>query len=301
MLQFLILFGMVVFASAKATLQAGVSRRLLYSGQDSAFFHAQMFLLTALVMALLFWSFDFPLYGIWMAFGAGFFTVVYQISYAAALQTGAVALTVLFSNFNTLLVTLFCIVTYQERVYLTQLIGMIFLVVSMILISKKERKEAMPSCPRGRWILLALTAMLSCAGANIFMKIFSVSSTGDVAFGRSFVVLMYLIAAFFSLIWYLLNRKKHGKCSYGYRSVRAWSVSLLIAVLLGAYQLFYQRGLSSVPGSVLFPSFAGAQTLSMTVIGAVAFRDRLTRCQWWGMLCGILCVILMNLDLLPLW
>ncbi len=301
MVVIVIVFGMVAFASLKATLQGRVSRRMLHSGQDSAFFHAQLFFLTACIMAILFPPKGFPWYGIWLAIGEGLFSVIYQITYAAALKSGSVSLTVLLSNFNTLFVTLFCIVVYRETVYLTQLLGILFLVISMILVTQKGKGEEQAAAPRRTWLPLAVTAMLSCAGANILMKVFSKCSNGDPGEGRTFVVVMYLFAAAFSLIWYLLNGKKHGKCTYGVRSASAWLAAIAVAASLGIYQVFYQMGLSTVPGGVLFPTFAGLQTLTMTLIGVIAFRDRLTPRQRWGIVCGIFCVILMNLNFLPLW
>lgn len=300
MISMMIIFGMVAAASVKATLQGRVSRRLLHNGQDSALFHAGLFFLTAVIMAVLFPPNGFSPYGVLLACGAGLLSVVYQITYAAALKAGSVSLTALLSNFNTLFVTLFCITVYRETVYLTQLFGILLLILSMLLIVKNETRKEPKKPLDARWLFLSVSAMLSCAGANILMKMFSKYSGGEAGEGRTFVVVMYLFAAAFSLIWYLLNAKKQKKCRISLRSCRVWLWALGIGLALGVYQVFYQMGLASINGGILFPAFAGLQTLSMTLIGVVAFGDRLTARQKWGIACGFLCVVLMNWNFLPL-
>ena len=70
-----------------------------------------------------------------------------------------------------------------------------------------------------------------------------------------------------------------------------------IGVILAVFQKLYMLGIEHIPGTVMFPTYAGMQSLAMTVIGIVLFKDHLSARQKIGVLCGIASVALINLKL----
>ena len=84
---------------------------------------------------------------------------------------------------------------------------------------------------------------------------------------------------------------------------KPWHVlvyALIIGVVLGVYQKFYAMGMAKMDASFMMPTYAGMQSVGMTVIGVVMFKDRLSTRQKVSVLCGIACIIIMNLRILPL-
>ncbi len=290
---------LVLFSCAKVLLQGRVSRSFLHNASDSLLFHAQLFLITALLLGVVFPPISFPSRGWLMAFAAGAFSMLYQVTYAAALRMGSVSLTVLIANFNTILTALFCMIAFHERIYLSQLLGIALLILSMVLLSKHEARK----CPvRGKWFLLSLVAMLSCAAASIIMKLFVKWESTSVDMGRSFVAVMYFFAALIAGLLYLQRRngRTHEKSTYSIKSAHLWISALTVAAVLGGYQIFYTLGIAQISGGFLYPTYAGMQSLAMTGIGMFAFGDKLERRQWVGVACGIACIVLMNLQIFPL-
>ena len=53
--------------------------------------------------------------------------------------------------------------------------------------------------------------------------------------------------------------------------------------------------MSVVEGTFHFPTYAGLQSLTMTLVGIVMFKDKLSKKQMIGVVCGIVSVVLMNM------
>jgi len=88
--------------------------------------------------------------------------------------------------------------------------------------------------------------------------------------------------------------------TYGFFNRRVLLYALSIGVILGIYQKFYLIGLEKIDGGFLFPTYSGMQSLCMTVIGILFFKDKLSVRQIFGVACGIICVVLMNVRYLKL-
>lgn len=299
-LQFVMILALVVLGCTKVTLQGRVSRKHIRNTADSVLFNAQLFFAMAAVMALIFpiggigWS------GIVLALLGALGTFLFQTCYALGLKSGPVSLTVLLVNFSVLFITAFSIFFFHERLYLSQLIGIIFLLVSMVLSVKKDDRDCGVS---GKWIALTFAAMLATSAASVFMKIFVKNHSAEIENSENtFVVLMYAFASVMAFAYYLFAAHvgKKEKNTYGFWNRSVLLFVLLISIALGLYQKFYVIGLGNIDGAFMFPTYAGLQSLGMTVIGILFFRDRLSLRQKIGIVCGIACVVLMNLNFVVL-
>ena len=299
-LQFLVICLLVVLGCAKVTVQGQASRKFIRCTPDSVLFNAQLFLVIAVVMAVVFPLGGIGWGGVLLAAGAALGTFLFQTCYALALKCGPVSLTVLIVNFSVLFSTVFSILAYNEKIFLTQLFGIAFLLASMFLSVKKEDGEKGVS---KKWVVLALTAMLTNSGAAILMKIFVKTLSAEFENSQNtFVVLMYIIASAMAFGYYFLGTvtDKKEKNTYGFFNKFAWLYALIIGVVLGIYQKFYMLGMEQIDGAFMFPTYAGMQSLGMTVIGILLFKDRLSIRQKIGIACGIVCVVLMNIRLVEL-
>ena len=52
--------------------------------------------------------------------------------------------------------------------------------------------------------------------------------------------------------------------------------------------------MEKIDGGFMFPTYSGMQSLGMTVIGILLFKDKLSKRQVLGVVTGISCVVLMN-------
>ena len=298
-IQFLVITVLAVLGCAKVTLQSRVSKKYIVNTADSVFFNAQLYAAIALVLLVVFPQGALNGRGIFYAVLCGLFTLAFQIIYSLALKAGPVSITVLIINFSSLFIAIFSILAFRETVYISHVIGAVLLVVSMILNVKKD-EEGKPG--NMRWFLLAVTAMLATSGGSIMIKIFGKTLGAEVKNSdMTFLVLSYAIEAVLAFGIYFVGAHVGKRERMTYK--KPWHVlvyALIIGVVLGVYQKFYAMGMAKMDASFMMPTYAGMQSVGMTVIGVVMFKDRLSTRQKVSVLCGIACIIIMNLRILPL-
>ena len=296
-LQFLVVLTMALLGCAKVTLQGRASRRFFKNGADSVLFHAMLFLFVALTLVVIFPTAGLTWGGFWLSVLCALFTFCYQVFYAQALKEGPVSLTVLICSFSTFLVVIYSTIAFGETLYLSHIGGMILLIVSMFLNAKQEEKE------KGRrWLFFTLAAMVSTAVGTSIIKLFGKTEAAEVAGSDiTFLALSYVAAAVFALGYYALNRYtgKKEKHTFAF-SWKILAYALAIGVFLGVFQKFYALGMQKLDAAFMMPTWYGLQTLGMTTIGILAFGDKLRARQKWGIVCGLACIIAMNLRILPL-
>lgn len=299
-LQFLIICALTVLGCSKVTIQGSAGRRYLRNVTDRVLFNAQSFCVIALVMLLLFPQGSIAPQGWLLVVGTAVATVLFQLCYVTALKEGPVSLTVLIVNFSILFITGFGVAVYGESIYLTQLIGIGFLVLSMVLSVKKEDGEKGVTL---RWLGIAFLAMAMTSVGTILMKVYvkdwlALYPNSD----NTFTALVYVTAAVIGFLLSLLLTRTGKRQA---PTNRFWHKGLLLHVLgigtvLGIYQRFYIVGMAQLDSAFMFPTYAGMQSTGMTLIGVFFFRDRLSTRQLLGIAAGIVCVVLMNLRVVEL-
>lgn len=296
-LQFLVVFIMSLLGCTKVTLQGRASRKFFQNGADSVLFHTMLFLFVALTLVVIFPTALLTWQGFWLSILCALFTFFYQVFYAQALKEGPVSLTVLICNFSTFFVVLYSTIAFGETLYLSHVGGMLLLILSMILNVKQEEKE------KGRrWLFFTLAAMVSTAVGTSIIKAFGKTEAAEVAGSDiTFLALSYVAASVFALGYYILNRYtgKKEKHTFAF-SWKVLAYAAAIGVVLGVFQKFYALGMQKLDAAFMMPTWAGLQTLGMTTIGIFAFGDKLRTRQKWSIVCGLACIILMNLRIYPL-
>ena len=297
LLQFLVVLAMSLLGCTKVTLQGRASRQFFKNGADSVLFHTMLFLFVALTLVVIFPTAALTWQGFWLSVLCALFTFFYQVFYAQALKEGPVSLTVLICNFSTFFVVLYSTIAFGESLYLSHIGGMLLLILSMILNVKQEEKE------KGRrWLFFTLAAMVSTAVGTSIIKLFGKTEAAEVSGSDiTFLAFSYAAAAVFALGYYILNRYagKKEKHTFAF-SWKVLAYAIGIGVVLGVFQKFYALGMQHLDAAFMMPTWAGLQTLGMTTIGIFAFGDKLHKRQKWSIVCGLCCIILMNLRICPL-
>ena len=290
--QFLLVLLLAVLACTKVTIQGFVSRKHIVTTQDSVWFNSLVFTAIAVFLALLFPMGDINGVLLFYASIVTVTTVVFQVCYTIALKTGPVSLTVLIGNFHVLITTSFACLFLKEKLYLSQMAGIVLLMASMFLSaqSKPDEKKA-----TRKWLLLTLVSMSCSALYGIGQKLFLATPESLLPNAQATeLAVSYALAAIAGFAVYGFGRKGGGKTTMGLKKP-----VILYALAIGLTLCLYQRlntyALSVVEGTFQFPTYAGLQSLGMTLVGVVLFKDQLTRRQQLSVLCGIVSVVLMNL------
>jgi len=299
-LQLALIFAMVILGCAKVTLQGQVSRRFLRNTSDSVLFNAELFVVISVVMAILFPLGRIETVGILLAVLTACGTVIFQTTYTLALRIGPVSLTVLIANLSSFITVIFSMIAYRESFYLTQLIGILFLVLSMLLGIKRTDDE---KGINGKWLLLVLMMTIANGVASVIMKVFSKEMSVQIENSQNtFMVLCYLSAACLAVGLFCVTSRmgRRERASFGIFNKGVLIFVLAIGVVLGIYQKLHMIGLEKIDSGFMLPTYSGLQSLGMTFIGILMFGDKLSTRQKIGIACGIICVILMNVRIIQL-
>lgn len=294
-MQFLLICVMVVFASSKVTIQSAASRRHIRGPQDSLLYNSMFFAFVALTLTC-FFSVRVPNAELLLwSLMLGVTTVAFQVIFSIALTTGPVSLTTLISNLAVIVPTIISAIVFREKIYFSQLFGIIMLIISLPL-SMKEAPFGEMKISR-KWVILSAAAFLGHSALTTVQKLFIITESSKLP-GASvtFLTFAYLFSAGLAFIIYLTNRFVLKKGKHGFKlpgNVILFALGMGIALAL--YQRTQMIGIENIPGSFMFPAYAGLQSLSMTAIGIVMFGDRLSRRQMLGVMCGILSIIFINI------
>ena len=290
-LQFLFIVMLVAFACSKVTLQGDVCRKYLHGTRDSVFYNALFFTSVLLFLVIIFhpvlYTRETFIFGVLV----GAASVIFQCTYSIALTIGPVSLTVMITGFSIMISTISSVILFNESVSVFQVIGMIFLAVSLVLTTFEKKSVSQTSL---KWLINTLVATVSNgAGATlqkVYSKLYAVTEKGDTS--ASLLVIIYLAAAVLSFCALVFFKKPEGR---RFDIKHAMPFALGIGLIICVYQRLYMIGLSKIDGVFFFPVSSGLQSLAMTFIGVTLFRDKLSRRQWAGTACGLLSICLMNI------
>jgi len=295
-LQFLVMLAITVLSCSKVTIQGRVSRKYIQNTSDTVLFNVQLFAAIAAVVAILFNVSAPDLTLMLHAVICAVCTTVFQTAYAMALREGPVSLTVLIVNFHVLVTTAASIIMFGDPIFLTQILGIIALVISLLLSRSSSSDEKKVS---GKWVMLIIVSIVSVSLFTIVQKLYATTDSNIENSDTTFICFMYISASIFSAIVFTLRSclGKKEKSTYLFKktNLNVLLYAVLTGLSLGIHQRFYMIGLANISGTLMFPTTAGLQSLIMTFIGIVLFRDKLSRRQMVGVVFGILCVALMNL------
>ena len=179
-----------------------------------------------------------------------------------------------------------------------QVLGSVLLVASMMMcISRDDFKHKI----KFHWILMTLVCMFFNGALAILA---SAHQHTDVKLETSqFVLYQYLFAALLSFfLYFLVKQRMRGEKKEGERSGRSFDLNIqsiggamAAALLLCIFQVSNLYIVRTVNPMILYPLRTGLNSLMMTFIGIVMFRDKLTVRQYIGIALGIASVVTLNM------
>ena len=294
--QFLLIVLITLFASAKVTLQGRACRKYVRNTQDSVLYNILFFASVAVALCVLFPMAAPDKSTVLLAAAASIANVAYQVLYSVSLTIGPVSLTVLIVNFSVLIPTAMSFLAFGEKMYYTQLLGIAFLIISMLLSVNKTEGERKAS---KKWLIFTIIALICTGTTSSVQKLFYKTEASTVANSDiTLLVFIYVFSTLLALAVYIFNfctGKKEKSTFWFSKNVLFYAIG--VGVIIAVFQKLYMFCSENIDGSFMFPTYTGLQSVSMSVIGIVLFKDRLTLRQKLGVLCGVISVAAMNLKI----
>ena len=284
-MKYLLVLLCCLLATGKVTTQSAFSKRSVKNFPDVVFFIGLTFTVSALIFLpdLFGCSSAVWLYG--TAFGLS--SMLFQLTYTRALSMGNVSLTVMMSNLSMIFTVLLSALVFDDPVSPAQLIGILLTLAVFVVSTDFKTRDAVGKS----WFVLALTAMLSSGLAGCTQKFFSEFGPSDES--RAFVSCSYLVGAVATFAFYLILHAKHRRKTYK-TAPPVFLYALGVGGFLAVFQTVYQYSINNIPGTFLFPTYAGGCIILSTLMGVVLFKDKLSRKQLLSLVMGLVAVVLMN-------
>lgn len=263
--------------------QSALGKQYANRGGESLPFNINKALIGTLLFLVLGLVSGFSWHFYTMLFGA-----IYGISLCISMHTGfkalsigPMALTSVIASFSLIIPFVFGIAFWNESLTILKFIGIIFLLISILLINiKKENGFS------AKWLFYALITLLSNGICSVIQKMHQVKFPS--LYKTEFMFWALLCVSIVLLITH--NAKRNKKTPLKFSLLGTFSG---VANCLANYIVLYLS--STENASVLFPIVAIANIIAVWIIGILFFKERLRLLQTFGLLIGVISVVLLKI------
>lgn len=222
-----------------------------------------------------------PLLHITAAMGAvnGIFYLAGFLLLQWSVKKNGVVLSSTFMKLGLLVGMAVSVLFFHEVPTPVQVVGFLLAVTAIVLIN--FRKEEAAGGAKGGLVWLLLCGGMADAMSKIFEEL------GPAGFGGPFLFFTFLTALGLCTAVMLLRGGKPGK----------WEVlfGLLIGIPNFLSTRLLLRSLADIPAVIAYPVYSVGGILLVTLVGVLAFRERLRRLQWAGMGLILVALVLLNI------
>ena len=226
----------------------------------------------------------------------GAVTALQGISNIAALGCGPMSYTSVIISFSTLIAAFSGIMFFGESIQITQIVGILFMLISFVLAAEKRSSERKSNL---KWFILCLIAFTATGIVGIIQK-FHQNSAHKSELSELLIISFItsaVICAFFIPVLKNADQRNPEPCEFTSSKHREKMIFIVIIFVSGvcvAVNNKFNLYLSGVMESaVFFPVVNGGGLVLSTLAAVFIFREKLTKKQWLGVVLGIVSVVLL--------
>lgn len=208
--------------------------------------------------------------------------VLYLVSFILlqiSTYKNGIVLSSLFMKLGLLVPIVVSVIFFKEVPTGLQVTGFCIAIAAIILMNLKKDSVAV----KGVSFLLILL-LLTGGGGDAMAKVFQVFGTK--ALSNQFLFYTFAVAFVICVCMVLGKRERIGK----------WEI--LFGAVIGVPNFFSSKfllgALRELPAVVVYPTFSVATILVVTLVGVVAFKERLKKLQWIAMVAILAALIMLN-------
>lgn len=226
----------------------------------------------------------------------GIVTVFSTVLYLVAVSIGPWSYSSVLVSSSTIITAIVGTIIWQESINLFTIFGIIFMVVCILLSTKK--KDGEKNSASFKWLLFCVLAALASSGVGLLQKTHQTSSFKLELF--PFLTIAFFVSAIVSFICFLILRNKQPLFSTSERTEnlsrkKFIGFIVLIFILAGitfAFNNIINLYLSGVmPSAVFFPIVNGGGLVLATITSIFLFKEKLSKLQWIGISSGIIAIL----------
>ncbi len=213
-----------------------------------------------------------------------------QCCSVAAMSVGSMSLTSLFVLYGMIIPSLAGPVFWNEPFGISQLAGIILMLVSLWLLSDKKDK----SPAKAKWIILVIACFLFSGGAGLAEKVHQMSPYKDEL--QPFLLVAFLFTFILSLVGPVvlkIKNKEQQKFTADIRPILIFGgLTGIIVSVYNRINLMLSGRLNSL---VYYPVSNGGALLLTIIVSTLIFREKLSKKQLIGFLTGLAAIIILSI------
>lgn len=223
----------------------------------------------------------------------GVFFCTSALTSLMALITGDLSLTGLFISFSLIVPTLYGIFLGDE-VGTPFFIGLALFLICLVFVNVKFGKKEKPQEKKPislKWVIFVTIATIA-NGVSSTIQTAHQKATGG-KFGSELMIIALILGCIVYLVFCLMTEKEKIKDAKN----DALKFGCLVGVLTGLTNLLVMMftGQDLMPVAIFFPALSGTSLIMTFLIGFFLYKEKYTPLQYFGIICGLASVILLNI------
>lgn len=288
-MSFLIISLMCILANFKISLQSRYAQKL-NSFEESIYYNFLMFLSAAIIFLPKIIVSGAHIHTIVAGIISGLLSVGFQIFYILAFSCGKTTITTVVNSFSMLIPAFLSMWAFDEKFGVMNALGVVVVLVSFCLNVSKDKEQKLAKT-RTRWMIYLFLSFVFCGFHSVVQKFYT--KLTPVLETTAFVAIAYITAALVAVVIFCIMKNAR-KTSVKFNKKTVIS-GLSAGVVLSVFQVISTYGASVIDGSILYPVYNCASSLLLTVIGIIFFKEKLSKKQFLGIMCGITGVVLLSI------
>ena len=217
------------------------------------------------------------------AFAAAYATACVFLVLAVA--TGSLSLSSLLVSYSLMLPAVYGLIFLGDPVTFGLIPGMILLMVSLLLINKREKNAKISL----KWVIFVTAAFVGNGMCTIVMNMQQMKFDG--AYKNEFMIMALMIVTAVMAVLCLCKERKNLK-QY---AKTGWLPASASGILNGMVNLFVMLLTGKMPISVMFPLISAGGLIVTYLVSKFVYKEKLTRLQFAGFVMGLAAVVFLNL------
>lgn len=209
----------------------------------------------------------------------GFLYLASFVIFQYSVKKSGVVLSSVFMKLGMLVPLVISVICFGETPTFIHIIGFIMAVFAIVMINQNGADGGKANISNLIFLLLL------SGGAEGMSKVFE--EVGESSLSSQFLLYTFVSAFILCISFMLFKGQRIGKSELFY--------GVLIGIPNFFSAKFVLRALRDIPAIIVFPSFAVATILTVSLAGVIAFKERLSKLQWAAVGIIILTLALLNI------
>lgn len=296
-------YFLMIVCVVMCTIQSPFKKIYQAKSNKGTFLFVAMITLAAAVFfagACVFQGFSFEWGALPYSLLFAFALCVCNVTSVLALRYGSLALTSLISSYSLMVPTIYGFLRFGEHVFVSQLIGLVLLVVSLYMTNMVKKQPASEEGQdkeeqKGKknafvlWLIMAIAMALSNAMCTIVQREEQARFAG--AYKNEFMLIALLVSFVAMLAIGLVRERRDLKTVMKLGALPA----VLTGAANGATNLLVMICTATIATSVFYPVISGGGMVLAYVISVTLFKEKFTTMQKIGILLGVASLVFLNI------